>query len=53
MVRIWGTQGICIVKSRYGLMCFYRFNYDDIMGLGAEIEFWIDGKKYENTGPYK
>jgi len=28
------------------LLCFYGFNYDDIMDLGAEIEFWIEGKKY-------
>jgi len=28
------------------LMCFYGFNYDNIMDLGAEIEFWIDGQKY-------
>ena len=28
------------------LMCFYGFNYDDIMDLGAEIEFWIDGEKH-------
>jgi len=28
------------------LIGFYGFNYDDIMDLGAEIEFWIDGKKY-------
>ena len=27
------------------LMCFYGFNYDDILDLGAEIEFWIDGRK--------
>jgi|WetSurMetagenome_2_1015567.scaffolds.fasta_scaffold26319_2 hypothetical protein len=29
------------------LIGFYGFNYDDIMDLGAEIEFWIDGKKYD------
>jgi len=28
------------------LTCFYGFNYDNILDLGAEIEFWIDGKKY-------
>lgn len=28
------------------MMCFYGFNYDDILDLGAEIEFWIDGKQY-------
>jgi hypothetical protein len=28
------------------LMCFYGFNYDNIMDLGAEIEYWIEGKKY-------
>jgi len=27
------------------LIGFYGFNYDDIMDLGAQIEFWIDGKK--------
>jgi hypothetical protein len=28
------------------LMCFYGFNYDDIMDLGAEIEFTIDGETH-------
>jgi hypothetical protein len=28
------------------LLCFYGFNYDNIMDLGAEIEYWIEGKKY-------
>ena len=28
------------------LMCFYGYNYDDIMDLGAEIEFWVDGEKH-------
>ena len=28
------------------MMCFYGFNFEDIMDLGAEIEFWIEGKKY-------
>ncbi|MBN1189120.1 MAG: hypothetical protein JXA46_05145 [Dehalococcoidales bacterium] len=28
------------------MTCFYGFNYDNIMDLGAEIEFWIDGEKY-------
>ncbi len=28
------------------LMCFYGFNYDNILDLGAEIEYWIEGKKY-------
>jgi len=27
------------------LIGFYGFNPDDIMDLGAEIEFWIDGEK--------
>ena len=27
------------------LIGFYGFNFDDIMDLGAEIEFWIDGQK--------
>jgi hypothetical protein len=27
------------------LLCFYGLNYDDILDLGAEIEFWIDGQK--------
>jgi hypothetical protein len=27
------------------LIGFYGFNYDDVMDLGAEIEFWIDGQK--------
>lgn len=27
------------------LICFYGFNYEDVMDLGAEIEFWIDGQK--------
>jgi hypothetical protein len=27
------------------LIGFYGFNFDDIMDLGAEIEFWIDGEK--------
>lgn len=31
------------------LMCFYGFNYDDIMDLGAEIEFTIDGETYNIT----
>jgi mannose-6-phosphate isomerase-like protein (cupin superfamily) len=29
------------------LIAFYGFNYNDIMDLGAEIEFWIDGQKYD------
>jgi|WetSurMetagenome_2_1015567.scaffolds.fasta_scaffold632877_1 hypothetical protein len=28
------------------LMCFYGFNYENIQDLGAEIEYWIEGKKY-------
>jgi hypothetical protein len=28
------------------LIGFYGFNYDDIMDLGAEIEFWVDGQKH-------
>ena len=28
------------------LMCFYGFNYDNIMDLGAEIEFTIDGETH-------
>ena len=28
------------------LMCFYGLNYDDIMDLGAEIEFTIDGETH-------
>ena len=31
------------------LMCFYGLNYDDIMDLGAEIEFSIDGETYTVT----
>ena len=31
------------------LMCFYGLNYDDIMDLGAEIEFSIDGETYTIT----
>jgi hypothetical protein len=27
------------------LLCFYGLNYDNVLDLGAEIEFWIDGKK--------
>ncbi len=29
------------------LIGFYGLNYDDVTDLGGEIEFWIDGKKYE------
>jgi hypothetical protein len=28
------------------LLCFYGFNFEDILDLGAEIEFWVDGKKH-------
>jgi hypothetical protein len=28
------------------MLCFYGFNFDDIMDLGAEIEFSVDGKRY-------
>ena len=31
------------------LMCFYGLNYDDIMDLGAEIEFTVDGETYTIT----
>ena len=31
------------------LMCFYGLNYDDIMDIGAEIEFTIDGETYTIT----
>ena len=31
------------------LMCFYGLNYDDILDLGAEIEFSIDGETYKIT----
>jgi hypothetical protein len=31
------------------LMCFYGLNYDDVMDLGAEIEFSIDGETYTIT----
>ncbi len=31
------------------LMCFYGLNYDDILDLGAEIEFSIDGETYNIT----
>ncbi len=27
------------------LICFYGFNFENIMELGAEIELWIDGQK--------
>jgi hypothetical protein len=27
------------------LICFYGFNYENILDLGAEIEIWIDGEK--------
>lgn len=31
----------------YGeMMGFYGLNFEDVMDLGAEIEFWIEGKKY-------
>lgn len=29
------------------LIGFYGFNYVDIMDLGAEIEFWVDGQRYD------
>ena len=29
------------------LIGFYGFNYDDVTDLGAEIEFWVDGKRYD------
>ena len=29
------------------LISFYGFNYDEIMDLGGEIEFWIDGQRYD------
>ncbi len=29
------------------LSAFYGFNYDDITDLAAEIEFWIDGERYD------
>jgi hypothetical protein len=28
------------------LIGFYGFNFDNIMDLGAEIEFWVDGEKH-------
>jgi hypothetical protein len=28
------------------LIGFYGFNYDNVMDLGAEIEFWVDGEKH-------
>ncbi len=28
------------------LIGFYGFNFDNVMDLGAEMEYWIDGKKY-------
>ena len=31
------------------LMCFYGLNYDDIMDLGAEIEFTVDEETYTIT----
>ena len=31
------------------LICFYGLNYDDIMDLGAEIEFTVDGETYTIT----
>ncbi len=31
------------------LMCFYGLNYDDIMDLGAEIEFTVDGETHTIT----
>ncbi len=27
------------------LLCFYGFNYENVIDLGAEIEFWVDGEK--------
>jgi len=27
------------------LIGFFGFNYDDVHNLGAEVEFWIDGKQ--------
>jgi hypothetical protein len=28
------------------LIGFYGLNHDDIMDIGADIEFWVDSKKY-------
>jgi hypothetical protein len=27
------------------LIGFYGFNFDDVLDIGADVEFWVDGKK--------